>query len=113
MSAAIEAGKKDFATKMAQVRSFIVPEWNDLEIFYKPSMNMKDTGRILKLHSEGKIAESIIMTLIIKAMDKDDNKLYVPADRLVMELQFCPDVISRVVTKMQDDPLTAEDATKN
>ena len=109
----MEAGKKDFATKMAQIRSFVVPDWNDLEIFYKQSMNMRDTGRILKLHSEGKIAESIIMTLIIKAMDKDENKLYVPADRIAMETQFCPDVISRVVTKMQDDPLTAEDATKN
>lgn len=111
---ALELGKKHFTERMSVIKSLVVPEWGGLEIFYKPSMTMKDTGKILKLHSEGELAEAIIMTLIIKALRKDGKKMYVPADRLVMSLQFCPDVISRVVTEMSDDEqFTAEDATKN
>lgn len=114
MSAIITAAKVHFSERMSGIRCLTVPEWGDAKIYYKPSMNFRDQGAVLKLHGDNKPADAVIMTLILKAMDKDGKKLFTKSDMTEMSLHIDPEIVSRIVTEMSDDePVTVEDAVKN
>jgi hypothetical protein len=110
--------KKDamnqFSARMSVIKRLTVPEWGDAEIYYRPSMNFRDTGAVLRLHTDNNPAEAVIMTLIFKAMDKDGKKIFTKADKTEMNLRYDPDVVSRIVSEMsEDEQPTVEDAIKN
>jgi len=114
MSAILETAKTHFRDRMSgELQCVEVPEW-DAKIYFKPSMNFKDQGEVLKLHGDNKPAEAVIMTLILKAMDKDGAKLFKRAHVTEMMRTVDPEVVSRIVTEMSDDDQpTVEDAAKN
>jgi len=113
MSAIIESAKVHFTERMSKINSIAVPEWDNTEIFFRPSMNFKDQGIVLKLHGDGLPAEAIVMTLILKSLNKDGSKMFVKADKTELLLRVDPEVVSRIVSEMSDDEPTVEDATKN
>ena len=114
MSAIITAAKVHFSERMSGFRCLTVPEWGDAKIYYKSSMNFRDQGAVLKLHGDNKPADAVIMTLILKAMDKDGKRLFTKSDMTEMSLHIDPEVVSRIVTEMSDDePVTVVDAAKN
>tara|TARA_B100000780_G_C21114683_1_gene450847 strand:- start:381 stop:725 length:345 start_codon:yes stop_codon:yes gene_type:complete len=114
MSDILEAAKVHFSDRMsAELKCVDVPEWST-KIYFKPSMNFKDQGAVLKLHGDNKPAEAVIMTLIIKAMDQNGVKLFKRAHMTEMMMTVDPEVVSRIVTEMSDDDQpTVEDAVKN
>lgn len=119
MSKYMEAGKAHFKELVSsEPRCVEVPEWpidgQPMKIYYKPTMNFKDQGVVLKLHGENKPAEAVCMTLILKAMDADGNKMFRRMDLEEMMRTFDPEIVSRVVAEMsEDDGVTVEDARKN
>jgi len=113
MSAILEAAKVHFRDRMANIQSLVVPEWDNTKIFFRPSMNFKDQGIVLKLHGDGLPAEAIIMTLILKSMNEDGSKMFTKSNKTEMLLNIDPEIVSRIVTEMSDDEPTVEDATKN
>jgi len=113
MSKIIKAATGHFTERMSKINSMVIPEWGGVEIFYRPSMNFKNQGIILKLHGDGLPAEAIVMTLILKAMNKDESNMFTKADRFDLLRHVDPEVVSRIVSEMSDDDLTVEDATKN
>lgn len=114
MSTILESAKTHFRDRMSgNLLCVDVPEWGDVKIYFKPSMNFKDQGEILKLHGDNKPAEAVVMTLIVKAMDADGNKLFKRANMTEMLRSIDPEVVSRIVSEMSDDEPTVEDAAKN
>tara|TARA_B110000908_G_C9848449_1_gene268814 strand:+ start:68 stop:412 length:345 start_codon:yes stop_codon:yes gene_type:complete len=103
-----------FSERMSAVRCLTVPEWGGSKIYYKPSMNFRDQGAVLRLHGDNKPADAVIMTLILKAMYENGKKIFVKSDMTEISLSYSPEVVSRIVTEMSDDePVTVEDAVKN
>ena len=118
MSQILEVAKTQFRDRMSgKLQSSNVPEWvvdgKETVIFYKASMNFRDQGEILKLHSEGKQAEAVAMTFILRAMDQDGAKLFKRSNMTEIMRQMDPDIISRVVSEMGGDDPEFEDAIKN
>jgi hypothetical protein len=118
MSAILEAAKVQFRDRMSgKLQSSEVPEWivkgEPAVIYYKPSMNFKEQGEVLKLHSENKQAEAVAMTFILRAMDENGTKLFKRANLTEFMQSVDPEVISRVVSEMGGDDADMEEATKN
>ena len=118
MSNILEVAKTQFRDRMSgKLQSSNVPEWvvdgKETVIFYKPSMNFKEQGEVLKLHGEGKQAEAVAMTFILRAMDEDGAKLFKRANMTELMRSVDPDIISRVVSEMGGDDPEFEDAVKN
>lgn len=118
MSAILEAAKVQFRDRMSgKLQYSKVPEWlvdgKPTKIYYKPSMNFKDQGEVLKLHSENKQAEAVAMTFILRAMDQDGTKLFKRANLTEIMRSVDPEIISRVVSEMGGEDPDIEDAAKN
>jgi hypothetical protein len=118
MSAILEAAKSQFRERMSgKLKYSEVPEWlvggEPTKIYYKPSMNFKDQGEVLKLHSDNKQAEAVAMTFILRALDEDGARLFVRTNMAEMMRGVDPEIISRVVSEMGDDDPDVEDAIKN
>lgn len=113
MSKILEAAKTHFRDRMSgDLLCIEVPEW-DTKIYFKASMNFKEQGEVLKLHGDNKPAEAVVMTLILKAMDADGVKLFKRANMTELMRSVDPEVVSRIVSEMNDDEPTVEDAVKN
>ena len=70
MSLMLEAAKVQFRDRMSgKLQSSEIPEWvvdgKPSIIYYKPAMNFKDQGEVLKLHAENKQAEAVAITFIL------------------------------------------------
>jgi hypothetical protein len=117
MSNILEVAKTQFRDRMSgQLKSSNVPEWvvdgKETVIFYKASMNFRDQGEILRLHSDGKQAEAVAMTFILRAMDENGTKLFKRANMTELMRSVDPDIISRVVSEMGGDDVDFEDAAR-
>lgn len=113
MSSELDLAKNEFRDRMSIIKSLVVPEWGNMKIFYRPTMNFKDQGIVLKLHGDGFPAEAIVMTLILKALKEDESKMFKKAHKTEMLMSVTPEIVSRIVTEMSEDEPTVEDAAKN
>jgi len=118
MSEMLEAAKVQFRERMSgKLKQADVPEWivngKPSIIYYKPSMNFREQGEVLKLHADNKQAEAVAMTFILRALDEDGTKLFKKANMTEIMTRFDPEIISRVVSEMGGDDPDVEDATKN
>jgi len=118
MSDILDAAKTQFRDRLSSgLSQLVVPEWEvkgkPIVIYYKPSMTMKEQGEVLKLANTNKQAESVVMTLIIRALDADGNRMFRKADMTEIMNQTDPDVISQIVVGMGGDELDLDDAVKN
>ena len=53
------------------------------------------------------------ITLIVRARDKDGKKMFHKAEKVELMNEYDPDVIARVVSAMNADPVDLGDAEKN
>ncbi len=118
MSNVLEAAKTQFRDRLSGgLSQLVVSEWEvngkPTKIYFKPSMTMKEQGEVLKLANDNKQAESVVMTLIIRALDADGNRMFKRAHMTELMNQTDPDVISRIVVGMSGDEVDLDDALKN
>lgn len=111
MSELLELIEAEFREKLAVIKSIEVPEWKTT-IYFKQSMTFKQQAEILALTSKDLHVDAIVMTLILRALDVDQNPLFKPIDKVRLK-RGNPDVISRIVTEMGGDDLDVDDAEKN
>ena len=96
---------------VAPMESVVVPEW-DTTIFFKPT-TLAQRNTIFRYVNDGSL-ESLVQTLIIRALDEDGKRLFSNADKKDLMEKVDPDVIVNVVSAMNDEPeTTVEDARKN
>ena len=106
-----ENAKLQFSEKLSgELNSIDVPEWGDT-IYFKNAINGKKQGQIMSLYDKGKIVESVCMSLIMRALDKDGNAIWRPAELVEMMREYDIDVISRVVEEISDST-TIDEAKK-
>jgi len=107
-----ENAKLQFSEKLSgELNSIDVPEWGDT-IYFKNAINGKKQGQIMSLYDKGKIVESVCMSLIMRALDKDGNAIWRPAELVEMMREYDIDVISRVVEQIADNQATVDEAKK-
>ncbi len=116
MSNILERAKGHFRDKLSEEMKFIdVPEWGEenkpLRIFYKP-MNLKSQDRIFKHVREGSL-QSLAQTLIERARNEDESKMFKPVHMTEFMNAVDPEVIEHIVTEMAGDEPDDEDAEKN
>jgi hypothetical protein len=83
------------------MRKIEVPEWEST-IYFKPITSLADEQKVVKLHSEGKIIEGMIESLIQKACDADGKKLFKSADRVTMMHEVDPEVLMRIAGQINN-----------
>ena len=115
----LDNAKAHFRERMSQeLHSVEVPEWTngaDLpeRIYYKPSMSLRDQGLILQLSQDGKTAEALAQTLILRGLDEDGKRRWGQSHMTEFMRMVDPDVIARVVSEISGDEETDEDLEKN
>ena len=98
----LENAKAHFKQQMSNGLLYVeVPEW-DTRVYFKPQANFQQQYRVLKLHSEGKLAEALIETLLIRALTEDGKQMFGFGDRDVLMREVDPEVILRVVTAINE-----------
>ena len=107
-----ENAKLQFSEKLSgELNSIDVPEWGDT-IYFKNAINGKKQGQIMSLYDKGKIVDSVCMSLIMRALDKDGNSIWRPTELVEMMREYDIDVISRVVEQIADNQATVDEAKK-
>jgi Asp-tRNA(Asn)/Glu-tRNA(Gln) amidotransferase B subunit len=107
-----ENAKSQFKDKLSgELNSIEVPEWGET-IYYKNAINGKKQGQIMSLYDKGKVVDSVCMSLIQRALDKDGNAIWRPAELQEMLREYDIQVISRIVEVIADNEATVEDAKK-
>ena len=107
-----ENAKLQFSDKLSgELNSINVPEWGDT-IYFKNAINGKKQGQIMSLYDKGKIVDSVCMSLIMRALDKDGNAIWRPAELIEMMREYDIEVISRVVEQIADNQATVDEAKK-
>jgi len=90
------------------LQSFEVPEW-ETTIYFKGITSMADEQRVLKLHSEGKLAEALVESIISKACDVDGKKLFKSADRVTLMHETDPVILMKVAGELNGTATSDED----
>ena len=100
-----ENAKNQFRDKLSgELNSIEVPEWGDT-IYYKNAINGS-------LYDKGQIVESVCMSLIMRALDKDGVAIWKPSELIEMMREYDIDVVSRVVEVIADKETTVDEAKK-
>lgn len=95
-----------------------VPEWGDdsgpAKIYYYPVISCADKARVLQAHESDPV-DALIMTLIVRGLDENGERLFRPPQRQQLRRVLDAKVVARIVTEMEgetDDP-SLEDALGN
>lgn len=97
-----------------EMKSVEVPEW-DMTFYYKTTSTLAEQSKIIDLAQKGSTVEALVETLIVKARDKEGNKIFKPIEKTVLMNEADPDVLIRVVGQMNNtiDADTQEMIEKN
>lgn len=104
-----------FRNKIAgEMKKLAVEEWG-MDIYYKTTATLQEQSKIIELAQKGSTVEALVETLIMKARDKDGNKIFKSADKTVLMNEADPDVLIRVVGQLNSviDMETPEQVEKN
>lgn len=102
-----------FKSALAQdLMNIDVPEW-DCKIYFKAATNFAVEQKIIELHTKGHMVEAMIETLLAKALDENGNRMFAPADKVVLMREVDPEVIIRVVADMNTVKAAARESLGN
>jgi len=104
--------RDQFKAKLSgELNSIDVPEWGG-KIYFKNAITGKKQGQIMSLYDKGKIVDSVCMSLIMRALDKEGNPIWRPSELQELLREYDLDVISRVIEQIADSEPTVDDAKK-
>ena len=98
------------------VQSIEVPEWKDEHgkpsIIYWNPINLHEKNILFK--KSGNMSEVSILAdiLVMKALDKDGNKIFKPEDKIALMYKVDSDILSRISTAMVQ-AINPEEVKKN
>jgi hypothetical protein len=97
MSKVLDKATSHFRSKIsAEMKKIHVPEW-ECDIYFKPTLTLKEQGKLVELASQGKQVEALVESLIVKARHQDGSKMFAMPDKMVLLNEVDPNVIIRVV----------------
>ena len=99
----LSQAKEHFRAQLANgMKEISVPEWNTT-IYYKPQTTFAQQSKVIKLHSEGKLAEALVETLMYRAFDKDGKNMFNFGDKDTLMREVDPNIIIRICTAMNNE----------
>lgn len=109
MSSVLNNATAHFKNILSQnMKSVEVVEWNTT-IYFKPATSFAQEQNVIKLHSEGKMVEALVETLINRACDADGKRIFKSADKVTLMNEVDPAVILKVVNAMNDTGVAEEE----
>jgi hypothetical protein len=115
MSKVLEKATSHFREKISgDMKKITVPEW-ECDIYFKPSLTLKEQGKLVELASNGKQVEALVESLVIKARNIDGTKMFTMPDKITLLNEVDPNVIIRIVGEMNLESAeeSSEDIAKN
>lgn len=109
MSKVLSKAKAHFAEISNKgMESFEVPEW-DTTVYWKVGgLNFASQSAVIELQNAGKSADALVEMMLIRALDKDGNKMFSKMEKPVLMNQVDPNVILKIVTAMGESDKVAE-----
>jgi len=108
----INSATKHFKEALSHdMRSVEVPEW-ETTLFFKSVSNFADEQKVVQLHSDGKLVEALVESLISKARDADGKRVFKGADKTTLMHEVDPTIIMRIVTEMNGEQVSEDDLGK-
>ena len=72
-------------------------------------MTLDEQGVIFGLQNEGKSADAVAMTIILRARNEDGTRMFKKADKFEIMHKVDPDVITKIINAMGEVDLIDED----
>jgi len=102
MSQVLDKATSHFREKISgEMKKVHVPEWA-CDIYFKPTLTLKEQGKLIELASQGKQVEALCESLIVKARNQDGSKMFNFADKATLLNEVDPSVIIRVVGEINN-----------
>lgn len=109
----IQKASAHFKGVLAQGQKTVeVPEW-ETTIYFKPATTFAQEQKIVQLHSEGKLVEALVESLIQRALTADGTKMFKQADKPIFMNEVDPKIIMRIVSEMNEAGTVSEDDLGN
>jgi len=80
-----------------ELKKYHCEEW-DTDIFYRTTYPLKDEAKVLELQSAGKTVEALVESILVKARDKDGQRLFQDTDRAMLMNESDPNVVVKVAS---------------
>jgi hypothetical protein len=81
-------------------------EW-DCDIYYRKTYPFKDEARVIELQAQGKTAEALTTSLVLKARKADGSKMFTEADIITLMNEADPYVIVKVAAAINSAKIEA------
>ena len=113
MNPVIEAARRHYREQIeGGLKKYHVEEWG-VDIHYNNKISYKDQSRLIDLQASGKMSDAIIETIILKCRKADGTKMFETADRQFLINEADPDVLLKIVNKINRGRLDQEELEKN
>lgn len=85
-----------FKAKIAgNLFKYHVDEW-DCDVYYRATASMATEAKIMNLTQQGKTAEALVESIVLKALDEDGNRIFRDVDRPELLNETDPQVLIKV-----------------
>ena len=85
-----------FKAKIAgNLFKYHVDEW-DCDVYYRATASMATEAKIMNLTQQGKTAEALVESIVLKALDEDGNRIFRDVDRPELLNEIDPQVLIKV-----------------
>lgn len=98
---------------MGDLFKYHVKEW-DCDVYYRATANMATESRIMALTAQGKTAEALVESIVLKSLDENGKRLFKDTDKIELMQECDPNVIIRLATKLNNaNQVSQEEVEKN
>ena len=89
-----------------------IKEW-DTQCFIRPSMSLQKLGEIMGCSTNGNPAEAMALTVIYRLVDEEGKAIFKKSDKLELLKSVSPDVLTDIVTTINESDPSAEEVEGN
>ena len=113
MTKAIDKAVKHYDSLLSkQLDNFYVEEW-DTTIYYRSTMNWAEQSRILDMSSQNKTSDALLETIVVRCLERDGKPMFTNADKITLKNSVDPEILLRIVAKMNAEQPSLEELEKN
>lgn len=105
----LENAKAHFAARRAELKSVVVPEWNNATIWYKA---LTTKQKIAIYEGDPSLAELSVRIVIHRALKEDGTPMFRLLDRSDFINHVDPEITERIAVEMMKSDATQDEAEK-
>jgi hypothetical protein len=98
----LDKAKQHFAEQIGgELLKTHIKEWNT-DIYYKTISSMRTESKIMALTQQGKTAEALVESIVLKSFDQNGQRLFREADRVTLLNEADPKVLVALATTLNN-----------